>query len=190
MAKPTYIRGKDGKLAGSIGAGKNAVPRAPMTPETLQRTIKTPAPKALPKYNASKELARLEEAIEPATGFLGRRKQARNRKRLEAKFGKIDWTQTDMSAFEAPYVEGLTLEEMQALDGLIVDDLYIRVASTGENQFQKFGDAIQVTFIESEYLEDTLEEFSYKPHAYLQPADTGIVLSRRVHIGDLSIGPR
>jgi hypothetical protein len=188
MAKPTYIKGKDGKMVGSIGAGKNAVPKAPITPNALQRTIKDPKNIVVPKYDAPKELARLESAIEPADGFVARGRQKRARRKLEAKFGKIDWTKTDMSAFETPRIEGLSLEDMQALDGQTVDNVWVRIADRGDDQFEKFGDQILVTFIESEYLEDTLEEFSYKPHVFLEPTTPGIVMSRRVHIGDLLLG--
>lgn len=188
MAKPTYIKGKDGKMAGSIGAGKNAVPQAPLTPNTLKKTIKDPKAVVIPKYDAPKELARLESALEEPTGVLGRRRQKQARKKLEAKFGKIDWTKTDMSAFETPRIEGLTLEQMQELDGQIIDNVWIRIADRGDDQFEKFGDQVRVTFIESEYLEDTLEEFSYKPHAYLEPTTPGIVMSRRVHVGDMLVG--
>lgn len=106
--KPQYIRDeKTGKLAGSIGAGKGAAPVAPQSaPALLHKLQETAAKSRHPSsagtpgvdYDPVHEAAKLIEAMSPAKGLTGRRRQAKLRNELEGRFGPIDWSDTRVLA--------------------------------------------------------------------------------------------
>jgi hypothetical protein len=99
MAKTKYVKSKDGKFSGSIGAGRENVPtgRAPL-PLAKALTVQShpaSAPTALTiPYNPAQEADKVMRALEAPRGLFGRRAQNKLRAELEARFGAIDWTNT------------------------------------------------------------------------------------------------
>jgi hypothetical protein len=90
MAK--YVKGKDGKFAGSVGAGKDKVPTVARKPREVAKILKDTVQVANPTYNAQLEADRLFEALSPVRSLNGLLRRRTLRKELEALFGKIDWS--------------------------------------------------------------------------------------------------
>lgn len=109
MAK--YIKGKDGKFKGSIGDGKKRVPTAAQNPvgltkaivdvsNTQEKAFKAGINPIYPGYDPLTEANNMIFAMGKGGSFSERRARKQARKALEARFGAIDWSDSQPVTIE------------------------------------------------------------------------------------------